>query len=218
MRRWDTRVAAFYILVVSALSLALVVPAFNIGQQPLWDGFSGFVASGVYPAWLALFAGGPLVLLLVRVERPGRRARPCRRVALAAAAAGSALSLLVLAASANLVAVAIGDGDGWLVAVWGLLAVWLGAWLFWALLLWRKGERLLDPAGPAYRWLVAGSVLELLIALPAHIIVRQRGDCCAPMVTAAGLAMGLATLLVALGPGALFLYRARMRRLSASEG
>src|SRR5262249_55187431 len=62
------------------------------------------------------------------------------------------------------------------------------------------------------RWLIAGSVAELLIALPSHVVLRQRQECCAPMITSAGLATGLATLLVALGPGVLFLYRARLRQ------
>ena len=81
-------------------------------------------------------------------------------------------------------------------------------------MLWRLGERLFDPAQRVYRWLVAGSVLELLIALPSHVIVRRRYGCTGPEVTAFGVATGLVILLMSLGPGVLFLYRARMRRLS----
>jgi hypothetical protein len=76
------------------------------------------------------------------------------------------------------------------------------------------GERLVDPAARIHRWLIKGSVLELLVAVPSHVIVRARHDCCAPDVTGMGIATGLAILLMSLGPGALFLYRERMRRLS----
>jgi hypothetical protein len=32
----------------------------------------------------------------------------------------------------------------------------------------------------ATRWLLRGSILELLVAVPSHVIVRRRDDCCAP--------------------------------------
>jgi hypothetical protein len=57
-------------------------------------------------------------------------------------------------------------------------------------------------------------VLELLVAVPSYLIVRQRHECSAPVFTAFGMATGVAILLMSLGPGVLFLYRARMRRLS----
>ena len=81
----------------------------------------------------------------------------------------------------------------------------------------RLGASILDPAGRLYRWLVAGSVLELLIAVPSHIIVNRRHDCTAPFVSSFGVATGLAMLLMSIGPGALFLYRARMRRIGAAR-
>ena len=75
----------------------------------------------------------------------------------------------------------------------------------------------LGSADRLYRWLVAGSVLELLIAVPSHIIVNRRHDCTAPFVSSFGVATGLAMLLMSIGPGALFLYRARMRRIGAAR-
>jgi hypothetical protein len=78
------------------------------------------------------------------------------------------------------------------------------------------GERLFDPQTRIYRWIIKGSVLELLVAIPSHVIVRQRNECTSPEVTSFGVATGIALLLMSLGPGALFLYRARMRRISPS--
>jgi hypothetical protein len=39
---------------------------------------------------------------------------------------------------------------------------------------------------------MGGSILELLVAVPSHIIVRRRGDCCAPLGTFCGTATGIA--------------------------
>ena len=163
-----------------------------------------------------MLAGGPLVLLLVHVDMRFERPKPRRHILMSGAAAGLALSLLVLAAVASVGAAIMGDDEGWFLIV--ALAMWIGSLVLWTLALWRMGERLFDPKARVYRWLIKGSVLELLIAVPSHVIVRARNDCCAPGVTGMGIATGLAILLMSIGPGVLFLYRARMRRISAPRG
>jgi hypothetical protein len=55
-----------------------------------------------------------------------------------------------------------------------------------------------------------GSVLELLIVVPCHIIIRRRQECSAPVVTSFGVATGLAIMLLAFGPSVLFLYKKRL--------
>jgi len=222
MRNWGTAVTAFYILIVACLSPAVVILAVEIGDQPPTKWFSDIYLRDLikweYWVWVMLMAGGPLILLLIHVGMPRKRLRPRRHILLAAAAAGLALALLVIAAAVSVVtAIEVGEKLSCEGCLWALPPIWLGSWLLWTLVLWRMGERLLDPAGRIYRWLVAGSVLELLIAIPSHVIVRQRHECCAPMVTGLGIAAGFAILLMSLGPGTLFLYRARMRRLRPRE-
>ena len=60
---------------------------------------------------------------------------------------------------------------------------------------------------------MTGSIAELLIAVPCHIYVRGREECCAGFGTFAGLVAGFAVLLFAFGPGVFFLFVARARKL-----
>lgn len=68
------------------------------------------------------------------------------------------------------------------------------------------------------RRLFHGSVLELLVALPCHIVVRGREDCCAPAMTAFAIAAGLSLMLMTFGPGVVWLYADRVRRLTPAVG
>jgi hypothetical protein len=61
-------------------------------------------------------------------------------------------------------------------------------------------------------WLLRGSILELLIAVPSHIVARRRGDCCAPLLSFWGIATGVTVMLLAFGPGVFFLLVERVRR------
>jgi hypothetical protein len=91
------------------------------------------------------------------------------------------------------------------------IAVWLG-WLIVFLLMGRR-----DPAGigmQLHRWLIAGSVLELLIAVPSHVIVRRRGECCAGIATGIGICIGVAVMIVAFGPSVLLLYHRRRKQIT----
>jgi len=65
----------------------------------------------------------------------------------------------------------------------------------------------------ATRWLVRGSILELLVAVPSHIMVRRRDDCCARVSTFWGIALGISVMLIAFGPSVFFLFAQRIRRI-----
>lgn len=87
-------------------------------------------------------------------------------------------------------------------------------WILWGTVFYRFARRT-DPDSltqHCVRWLLRGSILELLVAVPSHVIVRQRTDCCAPIGSFWGIATGLAVMLLAFGPGAFFLFLERIQR------
>ncbi len=106
-----------------------------------------------------------------------------------------------------------------LIALAGALSVTAILWALWALLFYRFAKTDSPDAVTkrAVRWLLRGSILELLVAVPSHIVVRGRGDCCAPIGTFWGMVTGLSVMLLAFGPGVFFLFVERARRLRPAE-
>ena len=96
-----------------------------------------------------------------------------------------------------------------------LIGLLLLFWMLWGLIFFHfaKADEPETLTRRATRWLLRGSILELLIAVPSHIIVRNRNDCCAPFVTFWGIVTGICVTLLAFGPGVYFLLVARMRKL-----
>lgn len=89
-------------------------------------------------------------------------------------------------------------------------------WMVWGLFFYRYHRADGDAAAwsrRTLRWLLRGSILELLIAVPCHVVVRQRGDCCAPAATFWGITLGLSVMLMAFGPGVFLLFLDRARQL-----
>jgi len=72
----------------------------------------------------------------------------------------------------------------------------------------RCGHDADHSAGPR-----AGSILELLIAVPTYVVARYRDYCCGGFITFVGLAMGAAVMLFAYGPAVFYLFAERWKRL-----
>ena len=86
-------------------------------------------------------------------------------------------------------------------------------WFIWAVIF-RRSAKSDDPDAllkRTTRWLLRGSILELLVAVPSHVIVRRRDDCCAPAGTFWGIATGISVMLLCFGPGVFFLFVERFR-------
>ena len=215
MKRWAWLVAFLYLVALAALFLPLVLAA-------LWDDYAGVhdVAQAYLqaPFWavmvgLSLLMAGFLLLVPVALAR-GRPVSRGRWVGLAAIAGlmmGVVVAGLALALRETILGGYGPDDDMWL---W-FLALGGAAWLAWGILFgcYRYSA---DPRGALRRVLdrlLAGSIAELLVAVPCHVYVRHRHDCCAGYETALGLATGAGVMLFAFGPGVFFLLAERAARL-----
>jgi hypothetical protein len=83
-------------------------------------------------------------------------------------------------------------------------------WLLWSVVFYLYRQQFSEKLDRVIGWLLNGSVLQLLIAIPCHLIVRHRNDCSAPAVTGFGIATGIALMLMAFGPSVVFLYQKRL--------
>jgi hypothetical protein len=103
--------------------------------------------------------------------------------------------------------------------IFGVIAAIAMLWLIWAVIFYFFA-RTDDPDAlikRATRWLLRGSILELLVAVPSHIIVRNRDTCCAPFGTFWGITTGLSIMLLCFGPGVFFLFAERFARLQPNK-
>ena len=216
MKRWALLVAVLYALVLAFLTVP--VAALGFWQSP-GEIAQVFREQGFW-LWLLIMVGCELVLLAVPVRISSRR--PLTKGALwpTILAASLALALLVVAAAVCIQTVLLGDqvlADKW--QGWALLAALVGLWGFWSVLFYRISGKQApsDFVAVLCQRLFRGSVLELLVAVPCHIIVRSRHYCCAHGVTFAGLSLGIAVMLFSFGPAAFVLFVERSRRLRASS-
>jgi hypothetical protein len=101
--------------------------------------------------------------------------------------------------------------DDWSIEMIGVAA--LGAWILWSAIL----IPIAFSVGPQsvgmrlHRLLIGGSFLELVVAVPTHLVVRRRSECCAGMETGMAICFGIAVAFISLGPSVLFLYQRRVR-------
>ena len=106
--------------------------------------------------------------------------------------------------------------DGWF--WWAGIGAGVGIWCVWAIMFYRAshGGEPRDLISRQCRLMLRGSILELLIAVPTHIVARYRDYCCAGFMTFIGLTMGVSVMLFAYGPAVFFLFVERWKRLHPS--
>jgi hypothetical protein len=209
MRNWGIAITAFY----AAAVVLLLVPggALLAGMKP-----SEF--SNVYREWVAWVPIGVVVcgqgiLLFLSVDASQKRLKPRAHVLVTCWTAAILCALLTFAILFSVTVGFVGDnGINLMVddSKAALFAWWGGLWLFWGILFYLYWRASTDVVSRAMSWLLKGSVLELLVIVPCHIVVRRRDDCSAPAVTGFGIATGIAVMLLSFGPSVLLLYKKRL--------
>jgi hypothetical protein len=207
MRRWGIVISVFY----AAIVVALLGPGLALIAGHQMDDVSSLYTSWVLWVWAVLLVAGEALLLFLSVDTARRRLRPRRHILLSVITGGVLFALLSAGAVWSVDVALFGDDAGLVPSSdWGVLALWGGLWILWGWIFWVYLNRHSDALEKILSWLLKGSVLELLIAVPCHVVVRQRNECSAPMVSGFGIVTGIAVMLLVFGPGVLFLYRRRL--------
>ena len=90
-------------------------------------------------------------------------------------------------------------------------------WVVWTIVFWKMTANTSAKqfSMTSKKWLLHGSILNFLIAVPVHVYVRHKEYCCAGMWTFFSITMGISVMLIAFGPGVYVLY---CNRVKAKKG
>ena len=222
MRRWVAGTVVLYGLSILLLTMPLVLTAFSV-TEGIKDRRELTEIATLYSQWQYWALVAVLMLLetlflftplQIARERPVTRASWTTLALTSGLMCGLLVFALLLSFAEVLMQKNMDDSAVWISAGLGLLG-----WLFWGIVFGIYASTQ-DPASALKRMidrLLAGSIAELLIAVPCHVYVRNKNYCCAGTATFVGLATGLAVLLFAFGPAVMFLFVARVRRLRKAE-
>ncbi|MCX6998082.1 MAG: hypothetical protein NTV49_13620 [Kiritimatiellaeota bacterium] len=229
MKRWAVITVALYLLILLSVTFPLLQAGFAWGKNPLTTAATlATMRSWGYWVWIGVAVLGQISLLAVPVAVGERRPRSRRQLREPVIMASFLMAMVCVSAVTALACGIWGDhitlfdifGKEGAQPLWALLLYVTVAWTVWGLVFHRFLKET-DPAAMVRRlmkWLLRGSILELLVAVPSHIIVRQRNDCCAPLGTFWGIATGVTVMLLAFGPGVFFLFAERLQRLQPRGG
>jgi hypothetical protein len=241
MKRWAVLTVFLYALALLLLTAPVLLIGLGnwgktgsgihlkeIGQLYLYWG---------YWLWLALLLAGQALLLLLPINIAERRLPARRPLKIPIIVTAFFLANLFIAGIFSILCAIFLDGAFNLFdlfnlstmfqtqssnnggSTWGndcgVIITLFSFWILWAVVF-RSFAKQDEPDAllkRLTRWLLRGSILELIIAVPSHVIVRRRDDCCAPIGTFWGIATGISVMLLCFGPGVFFLFVERCRRL-----
>jgi len=218
MRKWGIVISVFYaVIVVGLLGPAGLRLAMAGTDAPFFKTLGDMYSDWLVCAAIVVLIGGQAILLFLSVDTSQKRLKPRTHLAVSVVAGSMLFGLLTFAAiSAAGAAVA---GDKFLDRFWDteMEVVWifLAFWLVWGVLFYLYFRNSAAATTRIVSWLLKGSVLDLLIAVPCHVWVRRRGDCSAPVATSFGIVTGIAIMLLAFGPSVLLLYKKRLDSYAA---
>ena len=206
--RWALTVVGLY----GAILFVMIVPLIAVAFWHWPDGF--WALYGVWPFWvwfdvIIVAQAALLVIPVAKIQRrPVRHSTLLKPLVVAGLMAGLLVLSAVLAIWEFVTREPFGAG------LWALLAG-LTVWIAWTVVFY-VASRGRDPnavIATQCRLLLRGSILELLIAVPTHIVARHRDYCCAGLMTFLGLVFGLSVMLFSFGPAIFFLFAARWKQV-----
>lgn len=214
MRKWGIVITICYALIL----VGFLLPLFSFLFEPTFV-FATLLQNIIdtfqeWGSWIppGVFLLGEALLLFLSVDTSFKRLRPRAHILVSCLVAALLMTTLSLAGIWSF-------GFGVSGAKWGdtyfpnggvVLAFCAALWLLWGILFYFYYRDSSTIVTRLVSWLLKGSVLELLIAVPCHILVRRRNECCAPIITSFGITTGLAIMLLSFGPSVLFLYKKRL--------
>jgi hypothetical protein len=222
MRRWGILVSAVYLFLLYLLFIPLwsilagdsVTWVFQFEDFDWdWGSFENLLGIGsmILPVLGLLLSQA---VLFVSVDRSFRR--PIPRSSLKRIVWATALATGLLTAGA-LMSLAFAIDTAWKfqlidsnVGTSLLIFSWIPAWIAWGLAFNRFVNDDESLVHKMVSRLLAGSVLELLVAVPCHVYIRYKDECSAPIFSGWGIVTGIAVMLLAFGPAVLLLYRKRL--------
>jgi hypothetical protein len=246
MKRWAILTTCLYALALIVLSIPVFAIAFgNWGKNHNNGGSMGlhnildFYSNWGYWLWIAVLGTGQFLLLLLPINIAERRLPARRPLKIPVIVTAFFLANLVFAGIFSILCAIFTDhafdyfdlsvlfhqtsqpannnsGNGTLLTMFLTVLIF---WLIWAVIF-RRATKADAPDAllqRALRWLLRGSILELIIAVPSHVIVRRRDDCCAPAGTFWGIATGISVMLLCFGPGVFYLFAERMGKMKPRE-
>lgn len=230
MKRWGFLLTLYYVITVVAMlwPLYFLVAAYFIPYPPSNSTMSWERYVRSLHDWYAIpFLAVPValvfigqVLLFLNIDRSVRRLKPRASLFWPAALSGLFTAVLGCCLVLSVWFAAAGENPTFNVfdSAWFAIAFfagWAALWVGWAILFYIRMRHADNAVARATSWLLKGSILEFLVVVPCHVIVRRREDCCAPAVTGLGMCVGFAIMLISFGPSVLFLYRKQMESYKA---
>jgi len=217
LRRWLRSDMLVWRWVFLALYVALVVAA-------TWFAIDFFDATAFFLICLAVMLVAQALFILgagtIHLCRPIRR----RRLVMPVAVAG--FMFTVLLGGLTVAMLEYFKFDEILDADWGVIAFWatmLASWLGWGVILFAHTRELarFRALTRLAHMLIAGSLAELLAAVPAHVVVSRRPGCLVGIGTMMGIIAGLCVMAFAFGPAVVLLFlrpRYRREQMEAAAG
>ncbi|MCK5306815.1 MAG: hypothetical protein KAJ66_06735 [Candidatus Omnitrophica bacterium] len=212
MKRWVLLVVGLYVVSVSVLVVPIVLFFYKDGIDII-----PLLYTYIIPVLILIQTVLLLIPFNIVTERPIKH----RKVITSAIMGAFPMGFLVLMFIISAVLMVWGENtSAEYLYRWWLFIVPAVCWISWAVIFYKNYSNDNPKAFTATitRWLLRGSILELIVAIPSHIISRNRNECCAPPITFFGIITGISIALMSFGPGLFFLYAKKVKDKKITRG